>query len=222
VVELILSESARMRYEAVSLFLVVLVLAVVTVRWLWNRLVSDFPKLPRMTFGRALGVVSLWGLLFLVVLTMIAATREMMTPGVWEKQGLLYRIPTGQPAATPIAPPVETSEVRLLVVGWAQFLWRNLGQVTINPAGVATGLVAIVLLLGVTHYLGRWLFGAKPGGSNAARRQWRFSWSLSAVILLVVMFIAGFSTVGLARHLGWLLSSNDPVYVERTDQLISE
>ena len=97
----VLSESGRLRYEAISFFLVVLLLSALVVRWLWNRLAIDFPKLPRMTFGKALGVVVLWGLLFLVVLTMIAATREMMTPGVWEKQGLLYKIPTDQPKAKP-------------------------------------------------------------------------------------------------------------------------
>jgi hypothetical protein len=90
----VLSDSGRLRYEAISFFVVVLVLAALAVRWLWNRLAIDFPRLPRMTFGKAFGVVVLWGLLFLVVLTMIACTREMMTPGVWERQGLLYKIPT--------------------------------------------------------------------------------------------------------------------------------
>ena len=98
---LVLSESGRLRYEAISFFLVVLLLSALVVRWLWNRLALDFPKLPRITFGKALGVVVLWGLLFLVVLTMIAATREMMTPGVWEKQGLLYKIQTDRPKAKP-------------------------------------------------------------------------------------------------------------------------
>src|SRR5262249_55804861 len=44
----------------------------------------------------------LWGLLFLLVLTMISGARELMTPGAWEKQGLTYRLPgQEQPAATP-------------------------------------------------------------------------------------------------------------------------
>ena len=91
---LVLSDSGRLRYEAISFFVVMLLLAALVIRWLWNRLAIDFTKLPRMTFGKAIGVVVLWGLLFLVVLTMIACTREMMTPGVWERQGLLYKIPT--------------------------------------------------------------------------------------------------------------------------------
>jgi hypothetical protein len=113
-------------------------------------------------------------------------------------------------------------EPRLLAAGWALFLWHNLGLVTVNPAGVATGLVAILLLLGVTHYLGRWCYGVMPGGVDAPRRQWRFRWSLSVVILLFVMFAAGFSAIGIARQLGWLISSNEPVYVERVDYKVED
>ena len=107
-----LTDSSRARLEAISFFLVILLLAAVVVRWLWNRLTLDFPKLPRITYAKSLGVVVTWGLLFLVVLTMIAATREMMMPGVWEKQGLLYRIPAAASAVspTPASPqPVEQS-----------------------------------------------------------------------------------------------------------------
>jgi hypothetical protein len=96
-----LTESAAARYQAISFFLVVLLLSAVVVRWLWNRLSVDFPKLPRLSFLRSLAIVFAWGLLLLVVLTMIAGTRELMTPGVWQKQGLLYHLP---PAVGPAKP----------------------------------------------------------------------------------------------------------------------
>jgi len=73
-------------------------LSALVVRWLWNVLARDFPRLPRLTYGKALAVTGLWGLLFLVVLTMIAATRELMTPGAWQKTGLLYQVAAGPPA----------------------------------------------------------------------------------------------------------------------------
>jgi hypothetical protein len=101
---LVLSDAGQLRYGAISFFLMVLLLSPLVVRWLWNSLARDFPKLPRMTYFKSLGVVVAWGLLFLVVLTMIATTREIMTPGVWEKQGLLYKIPenlTSQPTSDP-------------------------------------------------------------------------------------------------------------------------
>jgi hypothetical protein len=97
-----LGESSERILEAISFFLAVLLLVPLVVRWLWNSLRRDFPALPRISYGKSLGLVVLWGLLFLVVLTMITATREMMTPGTWQKKGLLYHIP--EPSA---APPAE-------------------------------------------------------------------------------------------------------------------
>ena len=94
-----LSESAEMRVQVISFFLLVLLLCPLVVRWLWNSLRRDFPRMPRISYGKSLGLVMLWGLLFLVVLTMIAATREMMTPGSWKKQGLLYQVSDAPQAA---------------------------------------------------------------------------------------------------------------------------
>ena len=112
----VLSEAGRMRLEAISFFLLALLLSALVVRWLWNRLGRDFPRLPRLSFGKSLAIVLLWGSLFLVVLTMIATTREMMTPGVWQKQGLLYDVPTAAPT-----PPADAGIVRLVLLGWFSF-----------------------------------------------------------------------------------------------------
>lgn len=87
-----LSDIARMRLEVISFFLVGLLLSAAAIRWLWNYLRADFPQLPAISFGRALGVVVLWGLLFIVVLTMISGARELMTPGAWEPDGATYRL----------------------------------------------------------------------------------------------------------------------------------
>jgi len=95
---LVLTDAGRLRYEAVSFFLVVLLLSAVAVRFLWNRLGKDFAFLPRLSLGKALGIVMAWGLLVLVVLTMIALAREMMTPGSWRKQGLLYTLDVAKAA----------------------------------------------------------------------------------------------------------------------------
>lgn len=87
-----LNESAEARLEAISFFLVVLLLATVVIRTLWNYLQRDFPALPRLSFGKALAGVVLWGMLFIIVLTMISGARELMTPGAWHKQGLTYQL----------------------------------------------------------------------------------------------------------------------------------
>ncbi len=87
-----LSDLAQMRIETISFFLAGLLLAALAIRWLWNFLCRDFPRLPRLSYGKALAVVVLWGLMFVVVLTMISGARELLTPGAWEKQGLLYKL----------------------------------------------------------------------------------------------------------------------------------
>jgi hypothetical protein len=49
----------------------------------------------------------LWGILFILVLTMISGARELMTPGAWEKQGFTYRLKEDTPASER-----ETAKVR--------------------------------------------------------------------------------------------------------------
>jgi hypothetical protein len=110
---LVLTDAGRVRYEAISFFLFTLLLSAFAVRFLWNRAAKDFDFLPRISFGKAVGVVVAWGLLVLVVLTMIAAAREIMTPGSWRKQGLLYTLDSE--AAKPAAPPRDSdAELRAL------------------------------------------------------------------------------------------------------------
>jgi hypothetical protein len=38
--------------------------------------------------------VLLWGLLFVIVLTMISGARELMTPGAWQKSGFTFKLTT--------------------------------------------------------------------------------------------------------------------------------
>jgi len=102
-----LSDVARMRFQAVSFFLLVLLLCAWGVKGLWNALAADVPRLPRLTYGKALGVVALWGLLFTLILTMVSGARELMTPGAWVKQGFTYRLAEGPPP-----PPTDLDAAR--------------------------------------------------------------------------------------------------------------
>jgi len=87
-----LTQMTRERLQAISFFAAGLLLSAAIIRGLWNSLAKDFQRLPQPTYFKALGLVLLWGLLFLLVLTMISGARELMTPGAWEKKGLLYEL----------------------------------------------------------------------------------------------------------------------------------
>jgi hypothetical protein len=105
-----LTEWGRMRLESISFFTFVVLAAAVGVRWLWNVLARDFPRLPRLTYGKALAAVLLWGLAFVVVLTMIAGARELLTPGAWRREGLLYAVDRQPPPASDPQRTVERKE----------------------------------------------------------------------------------------------------------------
>src|SRR5438874_11522180 len=66
------NESAMSRLQTLSFFLGGFLLCAAVVRWLWNYSQRDFPKLPRLTYGRALAGVLLRSLLFVVGPTMIS------------------------------------------------------------------------------------------------------------------------------------------------------
>ena len=87
-----LNQTAHERVQTISFFLLGLAAAALAVQFLWNYLKGDFQKLPRLSYPRALSVVVLWGLLFVIVLTMISGARELMTPGAWRKNGLTYTV----------------------------------------------------------------------------------------------------------------------------------
>lgn len=78
--------------QALSFFVACLFFGAFAVQWVWNHARRDFPVLPQIGYRRSLSLVLLWGLLFVVVLTMISGARELMTPGAWRKQGWTYQL----------------------------------------------------------------------------------------------------------------------------------
>lgn len=105
----VLNEVPKLRIQAISFFLVVFLLSALLVQWLWNSLRKDYKSLPELSYLRAVGLVTLWGLLFVLVLTMISGARELMTPGAWEPNGITHRLAH---KAGPAAPDDEMDSAR--------------------------------------------------------------------------------------------------------------
>jgi amino acid transporter len=100
-----LTDIADMRVEAISFFLLVFLLSALAVQFIWNRLRRDFIRLPKLTYLKSIAIVTLWGLLFILILTMISGARELMTPGAWEQHGATYRLKSSTHPSTYPAPP---------------------------------------------------------------------------------------------------------------------
>ena len=94
--------------------------------------------------------------------------------------------------------------------GWARFLARVLPQVHLNGLALAEALVVLAVLAGGLHlFLGRlwrrW-HEAMPGA-----RPWPVRWSASLVALLILLFGATMASVGMAHHVGWMVTSPEPL-----------
>lgn len=82
---------------------ILLVVAAIPIRLCWNSLVADpkdtvpdgtqknDSKLPMLTYPRAVAVTFLGGCLFLLVLVMIAGSRELLSPGAWIPDGAMSK-----------------------------------------------------------------------------------------------------------------------------------
>jgi hypothetical protein len=103
-----LSEPVQARLQTISFFLLVILVCAWVVQGLWNYLRRDFPRVPRLSYPKALAGVLLWGIAFVIVLAMISGARELMTPGAWQKQGFTYKLVQSAPTNTP-----ETGQLAL-------------------------------------------------------------------------------------------------------------
>lgn len=98
-----LTDIGAMRLQTLSFFAALFLVSSWIVQKFWNALANDFTRLPRLGYWRATSLVSIWALLFVLVLTMISGARELLTPGAWEKVGATYKLSD--------PPTVETDEV---------------------------------------------------------------------------------------------------------------
>jgi prepilin-type processing-associated H-X9-DG protein len=101
-----------------------------------------------------------------------------------------------------------------LAFGWVIFLNRVLPQVRVGWAGVATGIALLVLLAAGTHLFFSWLsvqVGGPARSENSCDRRWKPRWTAALVSLVVLMFVAGLATAGIAHQVGWLLTSGEPL-----------
>src|SRR5262249_17442122 len=96
-----------------------------------------------------------------------------------------------------------------LAFGWAAYLIRVVPRITVDWPSVGVGLAAIVLFTGGFHFVGRsW---RKAGAPEAPK--WRLRWSLTAVAVVFLLFVAGICMIGMTHQLGWLVTAREPVWV---------
>ena len=100
-----------------------------------------------------------------------------------------------------------------LVFGWVLFLLRVAPQITIDVSATVTALVCLVILTVGLHLFLRWLYGTiqRANAHEASASRWRTRWTGMLLALMVSMFLAGISAVGVSHQVVWLFTSRESI-----------
>ncbi len=105
-----------------------------------------------------------------------------------------------------------------LGTGWSAFLVRTASRVTVNWSGVATVILCAALLLFGGHRFAVWLSSASPPDDASAvadfsrsARRWPLRRTALLLAIVLVMFVAGISFIGLVHQTAWLATTPEPM-----------
>lgn len=111
------------------------------------------------------------------------------------------------------------SEFFLLFTGWTLFLFRVVPQMAVDWGGLATALLCLAGASLALHYFCRWYYaqvqqrlGPDAASGPTPAKSWPWRWTFSLMALIVLLFLAGISAVGLTHQAVWLATSPEPLY----------
>jgi hypothetical protein len=116
-----------------------------------------------------------------------------------------------------------------LLAGWLHFLGRTCSQATVNWSGVATLALCGALLLASGHRFAVWLASAIQTQSSSTNvkaeagdqlhgrvaGRWPLRRTALLLAIVVLMFVAGISFIGLVHQTAWLATTPEPLTVRR-------
>jgi len=109
---------------------------------------------------------------------------------------------------------VAASIAGRLLFGWFFYLVRVLPLVTVSWDGVVTAMGGLVLFTLGLHAFLRWLYREIRLQQQATSAEhpapyWPLRRTISLVVVVIVMFVAGIAASGVVHQAGWLLSTKD-------------
>jgi hypothetical protein len=107
--------------------------------------------------------------------------------------------------------------VGLLLFGWFTFLGRTIPQLTFNWEIALDATVALALALFGLHRILCWW--VKQRGEDVAK--WRFGWTAKITVMVLLLFAASISAVGIVHQIAWLCREpNVIVMIGRGPQIL--
>ena len=113
-----------------------LVVSTLLVRFFWGQIVRE-TEWPKPSLAKSFAATFLGGLLFFLVLVMIAGSRELFSPGAWVPDGILYKL-ASKPDAEPEPTDPAISDINLARRQSLEALRDHLKQVAESENGLPT------------------------------------------------------------------------------------
>ena len=114
--------------------------------------------------------------------------------------------------------PAPLEFVVLICLGWIAYLWRVVPQLNPDWDGVALFAIALALFTAGLHALLRWLYAS----AHESRPVWLWRWTAACVTIIVMLFVAGTSMVGVTHQVAWIATAKEPFFRPFTASLRSQ
>ena len=105
------------------------------------------------------------------------------------------------------------------LAGWISFIARVRGQIQVRWDLVSSAAVYAMVLLVGSHLFFAWLYREmtpqNPGDVAAPRRRFKWRWTISGFLPVLLMFCAGIAMIGVVHQSTWLARSLEPMFHRR-------
>lgn len=106
-----------------------------------------------------------------------------------------------------------------LTFGWVAFLGRVSPLIRVRWDLVGSAVLYVAVLVVGSHYFLIWLYRelnrSTTSSGPTASRAWRWRWTLSGFVIVLLMFSAGMAAMGILHQTAWQLQSPEKLYVRK-------
>lgn len=109
-----------------------------------------------------------------------------------------------------------------IIFGWYGFINHNLLNIPIHTTSLTLVTIFFLLLILVSHIFAKWFY------RHYQQKNWKLSWTISGIIMLLLVACVGISSIVTIHHLLWLkrdrIAFSDfeiRIFFSKTDALIA-
>jgi prepilin-type processing-associated H-X9-DG protein len=94
--------------------------------------------------------------------------------------------------------------------GWVFYLARVVPEIKVGWGSVLLAVLCLIGFSAGSHAFLRWLYAQAMTTPPEGARRWSPRWTAALVSVVVLMFVAGMATAGVAHQMAWLFTADEP------------